>query len=278
MCNHCLLGELILYLDLIKPEVVCISGHWCVAEDILNLVIPGYKLVTHFSRSGHVHGAAAIYVHQQLRSKAFDKAICLSSEMDVEFCAVQLLDYNVMVVCVYRPSTSHNFDVFFTRFERLMETLTVRSLHVCVLGDFSMDLVKDTVGLTGTFRDILDSFHLRICITEPTRGDRCIDNVFTTLPATLSNASVISPALSDHQVLLFEMSIVSLINGDRVGTSYLRRVTPGGLCKLSEYLTQEMWPVTWLDVNDQAAYLIQTFIKYLHICFPELLLYCHLVM
>lgn len=260
------LDELILYIDKIKPEVICISEHWCVADNILNLNIPQYNLVSHFSRSGRLHGGTVVYVYKDLKTRTVD-VLGLCAEMDVEFCATELTDHNIFIGCVYRPSTSHNFNTFFSGFERLLESLSAPGKEICILGDFSLDLVRDSVRVTDTFKDILNSFNLRICISEPTRGDRCIDNIFTSLPECSTEVSVVAPALSDHRGLLLKVG--RTVPGDtRESAQYASMVTAGGLRRLADFLSLEAWPENWLCVDDQANYIIQTYSKYLHVCFP----------
>lgn len=262
------IDELLLYLDLIKPDAVCLSEHWCVSDDIMNLNIPNFTLATHYSRSGRLHGGTVIYVHSGLKYKPLNKVLPLCSEMDVEFCAAELTEYNIIIACVYRPSTSHNFNVFLSSFERLAELLHAGDREVCIAGDFSLDLEKDSAMLTNTFKDILDSFNLRACITEPTRGCRCIDNFFTTLPRESTTALVVNPALSDHQGLLLDITLNMSACEVSGCVRYGRRITDGGLRKLSELLIHETWPEYCLDVDVQAEYLIQKYASYLQACFP----------
>lgn len=202
------------------------------ADEILNLNIPHYNLATHYSRSGRLHGGVVIYVHDTVKYREYDRAVGLTSEMDVEMCAVEIVDYNLMVVCMYRPSTSSSYDIFFTAFERLMETLITYKGEVAILGDFSLDLVRDRAGLTSTFRDILGSSNLRICITDPTRGDRCIDNIFVTLHSTMFQTSVVNPALSDHRGLLLEIDVHLLEGSHGHDAQYVNRITADGLRNL----------------------------------------------
>lgn len=199
--------ELLLYAQSVEPRVICVSEHWCGGDDILALNFPGYTVAAHFGRKTHLHGGTAILVAQNLRYKTYSKLENLNREMEVEFCGIELCDFETIIVCVYRPSSSRNFGVFFDVFDMLVASLTTKNREICILGDFNIDLVNDPASITGPFRDIISSYNLRIGNNEPTRGLRCLDNVFTTYLENTYKCDVVDPLLSDHLGLIFDVTL-----------------------------------------------------------------------
>lgn len=264
------LDELLLYLDLVQPDIVCLAEHWYVSDDILNLNFPNFTLAAHSGRACHLHGGTAIYIKHSINFRSLKERVSAPSEMDVEYCAVDLSDYNIIFVCMYRPSTSANFNTFFNAFESLMINLLKTKKAICVLGDFNIDLVRDRVAITSTFDDILTSFNLITCVTEPTRELRCIDNIFTTLDASDLKVEVVKPALSDHDGLLFEIKRNSRTHTARndMHTIYVNRITDSGVAGLVESLNREVWPSSCLEVNTQARYLVEVFLKHMKVHCP----------
>lgn len=261
------IDELALYLELHRPDVVCMAEHWCVGDDICCLNISEYIIAAHYSRTSRLHGGTVIYIRQGLNFKTDHRVMGFSAEMDVEMCAVELTDFNTDVICMYRPSTSNNFHIFLASFEKLADYLFDKNRDVCILGDFNIDLSRDRECITSVFENVLSSYGLRACVTEPTRGNRCIDNVFTNLQVAEICTRVVDPALSDHSGVLVEIRGGHLVRS-ALDVRYVNRVTRSGLTKLIGFLSHEIWPQNFQNASEQAECLTGMYIKYFDICFP----------
>lgn len=130
-----------------------------------------------------------------------------------------------------------------------MSWLSGKFRKVIVLGDFNINL--NVVDLnTKTWIDMVQSFALKITITENTRVDQrsatCIDNILTNLSDSTYSAGVVDPCLSDHygQYIKFEgKSEVSLNN------TIKRKITNKGLKKLNAALINTDWSIFRQDFN-----------------------------
>lgn len=128
------------------------------SDNVLYLKIPQYILVSHYSRSVRAYGGVVIYVLENVKYRAVDRIIDHCVEMDVEFRAAELVDFNVVIGCVYRPSASRRFDVFLSCFEKFVQALNNSQKDICILGNFNLDLMRDRAGLANGVRDILELF------------------------------------------------------------------------------------------------------------------------
>ena len=98
--------DLVLKSDLKDIDVLCFTEHW-LKEDYLKLIhIDQCKLVSYFSSKQHNHGGSCIYVGKNICTKNLNSFQDISAEKDFEVSAIELVDYNYIIVCIYRsPET-----------------------------------------------------------------------------------------------------------------------------------------------------------------------------
>ena len=92
--------NVILQTELAAVDVLCMSEHWLREEYIKLITIGEFKLTSNFSRSKSIHGGTCIYVKHYLQTKEVNYIKGISKEKDFEMTAVEIPDYDLVVVCV----------------------------------------------------------------------------------------------------------------------------------------------------------------------------------
>lgn len=108
--------ECLLQSDL-KCDVFLMTEHWLETDEIEVLNITNYNLVSHFCRQSRKHGGVCIYVHSSLNVLLRDDLCKFSIEMHIEIAAIQLIEINLIVICIYRSNTEGDFTVFLNQLE-----------------------------------------------------------------------------------------------------------------------------------------------------------------
>lgn len=63
------MDRLLIVLANEKPDILCITEHWKTEEQLKNLAIPGYKLISLISRTVNVLGECAVYLKSVLKGE-----------------------------------------------------------------------------------------------------------------------------------------------------------------------------------------------------------------
>jgi hypothetical protein len=92
----------LLNTELIDEDILCFSEHWLKDEQMRTLNIVHYKLVQNFSRLSRHNGGSCIWVRKDLNTREVSYVRSLGSENVFEMTEVQLMDFKLIVVCIYR--------------------------------------------------------------------------------------------------------------------------------------------------------------------------------
>ncbi|KAL3284133.1 hypothetical protein HHI36_018301 [Cryptolaemus montrouzieri] len=121
------------------PDIVRISEHWFADDGIVLACIPGYRLVSNFSRSSP-YGGTCIYISTKLSFEDLNEVKEMDIEKHVKICAAIVRELKYIIFSVYRPP-SGNEETFFSIFNAALNMNThFRNYRVMVCGDFNMDL------------------------------------------------------------------------------------------------------------------------------------------
>jgi hypothetical protein len=193
------LSEIDLFLTSVKCDILTLNEHW-LFEDESDLYIPsGYKLVSICNRDNSCArgGGSAIYVKQDILAQSLDvKEFYLNSIFEVT--AIIIPNSNVIVTTLYRTPNS-NLNHFFNVLESFLLYLSKKYVGMTYIltADFNIDILEKSQ-IREYFLNILRSFNIYWLNEEPTRGDKCLDNILTNFDRRKVNCSVIEPHLSDH--------------------------------------------------------------------------------
>lgn len=94
-------------------DVICVTEHNLIELDINLLKIQNYTLASIFSRDTR-KGGSCILVRNTYNFNELNLAN-MSIPNAIECCGVQLLDLNIIIICIYRPPKADKFtlDLFF---------------------------------------------------------------------------------------------------------------------------------------------------------------------
>lgn len=106
--------------DLNGVDFICFTETFMKRGSERNLNIDNFKLVASFCREER-RGGTCILIKKELDCKRIniDQALPYSFEC----CAVEVLQYNLIIVCIYRTPNS-NLDIFFQQLQSLLCTLS----------------------------------------------------------------------------------------------------------------------------------------------------------
>jgi exonuclease III len=117
-----------------KPAILRFSEHWLPREQLIHINIVQYKLADNFCRNTDNHGGFCIFVLNELKTRVLTFLMNLSMQKIFEISAIELLDFKIIIVCIYRSLNSnvHNF------LELLKETVNkvlLRGRFLVLCGD-----------------------------------------------------------------------------------------------------------------------------------------------
>ncbi|XP_045762463.1 uncharacterized protein LOC123865461 [Maniola jurtina] len=119
-----------------------------------------------------------------------------SKSYEFESCAVELIDYNLIIICIYRTPTA-SAHIFIQELNKLLKKIT-RGIkkQIIVCGDWNMDIMKQTK-YSKELLSILANYNLVNHITTPTRKLTCIDLIASNLLSVVAKQFCLG--LSDHE-------------------------------------------------------------------------------
>lgn len=254
----------------INIDVICVTEHFMKLGNEILFNIPNYILAAYYSRKDSSRGGACIIVRKGHRWKDLPDVQKLSISGVCELCAVELIDYRVIIICVYRVPNRNNLSTFFETLYTLLEKICKRNKYrIIIAGDFNIDIsIVNSISLE--FECLLLNYNLKLEIRQPTRlkSNTCIDNFAHNLRKG-QTSDVIDFALSDHtsQVLRLPVKRTSILTYWRIKR---RDYSTENLIKFKKYL-QILKFSDMYDSNDpNTAYKIfmTDFKLFYDLCFP----------
>lgn len=192
----------------IEIDVICITEHFMLAGYEKFLKIENYTLASSFCRTQNKRGGACIIVNKIHKFKELTKINKLSINNVIECCAIELIEFKIIVICVYRVPKQNNLNVFFERFyEILLHTSKIKCHNTIIAGDFNIDVLKCN-NVTLDFECLLLNHNLKLALREPTRkiSNTCIDNYAHNFKKQCKT-EVLELGLSDHTAQLIKIPV-----------------------------------------------------------------------
>ncbi|KAL0868298.1 hypothetical protein ABMA27_007827 [Loxostege sticticalis] len=176
----------------------------------MNLKLPNHKIGAYFSRNAQKRGGSMILVQKHFDFKILNVCKELSLSNSFECCGIEIPQYKLIIVNIYRTPDS-NVNLFLTKLQELLHQLNKNKFkHKIVLtGDWNIDILKIN-NTTKDLTDILKNFNLKMHINVPTRKKACLDQMASNIYRVKSNINVLG--LSDHetaQTLSFKLNILT---------------------------------------------------------------------
>lgn len=172
------------------------------------LTLANFSLATSYCRDKR-RGGTCIIVRAGLRYKVLENIKKMSVKCLMECCAIELIDYNMIIICMYRvPGTC--LDTFHEGLENVLYTACMlKNRKVVICGDFNIDTLKQTT----TSRDFiyqLLSHNLKLEFKQATRfiSGTCLDNFAHNIKGT--KGEVLELSLSDHAAQILKCPVNKL--------------------------------------------------------------------
>lgn len=198
----------------IQVEILCITEHFIMEGYENHLVIPNYTLAAFYGRKHSNRGGACILVKNGTQWKELPEIKSLSISGLCECCAIELISYSIVIVCVYRVPKPENLNIFFSKLDSILQRLNKKAYKYCIIaGDFNIDLLKQN-NVTCDFENLLLTYNMTLAVREPTRliSKTCIDN-FAHNFKNQCKTEVLELALSDHtaRLMMFPIKKIPVI-------------------------------------------------------------------
>ena len=102
-CLYNKLNKLDVILSEVQPLILLVTEHWQSQEQLNCIKLSNYKLSASFCREKQKHGGSAIFVKSGVPVRNLPLFQMRSITNTVECCAIELLQYSLVVVVLYRP-------------------------------------------------------------------------------------------------------------------------------------------------------------------------------
>lgn len=198
-------------------DLICLSETW-LNSTILNtaLEIDGYKLFRR-DRYNQRGGGICVFVKSNLSVTVLNNFIPQLTEQ--LWLTIKINDISYAIGTFYRPP-KQNMDDFINEFEECLGEIVPQYNNVICCGDFNVDFLQVTSGLTKKLQRSLESFGLKQLVNKPTRLSK---TTATLLDLFMCSESVDNHACdveynhgipSDHCIvnLLIDLEIKNLVN------------------------------------------------------------------
>lgn len=234
-----------------NPDLLCLTEHSLKAYQIENVVIQNYKLQSYFCRSQKKGGGVSIWSRPEIDCR---EITCrqFSIEGICELAAVSVKLYNgrkLLLLAVYRPP-SNDIDQFFETMCETLNTLEKNHSTVMVIGDFNIDLSKDSL-TANKFSSIMASYGLNNVVKHYTReafgSQSLIDHVFTSDKNTV--CSVITSGLSDHYAQSATINCHPVEEQIKATSTEIRTFNEINMKTFKYLLSNETW-IEMIDARD----------------------------
>lgn len=216
-------------------DVLAITEHWLEspAESFVNL--PGYRMVSCFSRTMTVHGGSCIFYKGDYACIERNDLKNRGKEVNLECSCIEIKEIKILIMCIYRTGKG-SLDEFFVILEDILQSCNTERHRVLLCGDLNIDLLE-TGGSITRFQDIMTSYSMKQTIFEPTRvtnhSESLIDNIFVNFE--YSESKNIQLNISDHKAQHISFEVKNLRSCGRQ-VAIIRPMTEDRLFLVSEQM------------------------------------------
>lgn len=253
----------------IDIDIICVSEHFIKSGNEDNLYIQNFCLAACYSRSSESRGGACILVKKIYKYKEIRiSKHCVNGV--IECCAVELTEFKLIILCVYRPSTSKDYDTFYDKLDIILKILCAHSnKKVVICGDFNINILKRCT-LALDFEYFLRGYNLTLQIRIPTRlsSKTCIDNFAHNMEG-ISKTYVLEFGLSDHTAQIIEIP-VKKVNVVKYWRVKKRDLGSDNLSIFKKYVKEFGFSGVYdtEDPNLATKYFLENFQMLYNLCFP----------
>lgn len=113
-------------------DVLCITEHNMTSDDVNNLNLTNYKLASYFSRDKR-YGGSCILIKNRHKYKSLEEINKLSIPNVIECSAIELIEHQICVLCLYRPPNKKitTFNFFLSQLDIINIRQNTADLLIC---------------------------------------------------------------------------------------------------------------------------------------------------
>lgn len=189
-------------------QVICLSEHWLSEEEIKLSVPESFYCATAYCRSEHIRGGTSVFLHKNIKSRILDVST-FCKELTFEASAIFIDEIKTIVVSMYH-SPNGNPTQFLEIVEQFLHFLTKwPNYNILLGGDFNdkFNVLKPSKTVKELL-NLLKQYNFYYLNDKPTRGGKCLDNVFIyEKTATVSSVNILNFPFSDHNGILVKICI-----------------------------------------------------------------------
>lgn len=226
-----------------------------------------YVVASSYCREDGERGGSLILLKPSLEYKRLIDIENLSVKNDCELSAVFVRTYNVHVLSVYRIPAGQ-FDTFMGILERALNR--VSHGNIIIAGDFNVWFGTDNDEAV-SLSDLFDTFNLKRMIFEPTRGNKCLDNIFINFDTKPCIPHVLDLRMSDHSAQTLTFRPPQLVNAPKI-RKVCRPITQHGKFLFHNMLDSASWSFVdcgGMDINTKFNAFVNIFRDCFLLAFPE---------
>jgi hypothetical protein len=213
---------------------------------------------------------SCIYVRQHLKTRDLNYIQGISKEKDFEISAVEIVNYILTVVCVYR-SPDGDFSIFLKNLELVIQKTKVRKRRLILCGDWNINFMQRSKRMRD-LQELLILYNLANTVRSPTRVTKnsasLIDVIIADKDIIRQIATVIDLGYSDHKAQVLQLPVKKVFK--RRKAIITRQYSEKGVEKFKYMLSKESWQEVYLtsDVNSALQIFRNNFDYYFNIAFP----------
>lgn len=250
-------------------DSLCFSEHWLNDEQIRTFNIEYYKLVNNFSRISRSGGGTCIWVRKDLQAREVSYLRNMGSESDFEMSKVELMDFKLILICVYQSPHS-DFYTFVRKLETVIYKVQMKGMKLILCGDWNINSLQDSAQLSALL-NLLETYNLINTVTSPTRVTNnsvsLIDVMITDKLYGKYLTEVLDLGYSDHFAQILHIKV----NKPTVAWKKIRKRQFSGrnIEEFNQLLEMEPWEEVFVQVEVNTMYnaFLNRFLYYFEMAF-----------
>lgn len=191
-------------------DIICVTEHNMLLGDTNYLIIENYLLAAAYCRTDR-NGGSCILVRDGLKFQPYEEIAKLSICNLIECCAVNILEHNMTIVCIYRVPKNldikNNLNIFFDKLDDILTLVSKnKKQRIILAGDFNINILQED-DTTNRLTRLLANFNMRMEIHDITRpcSGTCIDNIAHNMHRCKGEVTELS--VSDHSAQLVKCPV-----------------------------------------------------------------------
>ncbi|PNF35448.1 hypothetical protein B7P43_G04120 [Cryptotermes secundus] len=190
----------------LDSDVLCITEHWLSEKEIGYYNFDNYSLISKFCRENKKNGGSCIYVKSNLEAKPLNSFDKLNQEEHFEASIAELIQYNIIIICVYRTPNS-NINIFIETMDTIINNLINKGKQIVIVGDLNIDFLRKRINQK--LQTMLNSYGLQAIVEAPTRigltSQTAIDQIIINKEIWEYNLKVTDTGFSDHKAQILQI-------------------------------------------------------------------------